>query len=488
VRPNDFSPAFADPPSRGAAVARWLRIAVGVGVGLSAVLFFFGASGDQPPLRAQYHVQIENPVEGIVHVRLQIAGHRASRLRLGFSANAVANTAPVSKFRVRRAVDASGADLDISRERGHWVIARSSDAVTIEYEAHLLGQRDSDFAREVLSRLDGDGGRLLGSDIFLFPVGRPVNELSVDFDLPTNWNLYHPFQSAELEARPPTVRSLYNSAMAVGPYRSTRRQIDGIDVVLAVQGRFAFGDDDLMRVISDIVAQQLSRFGAPNRSRYVFVVNEHPDRDDPVLLHYFGLHFDGSMVVLIDPRTDRKRLRHEPASLCAHEFFHNWLGELVRQENYDMNWFIEGVTTWYAYQSLIETRMLDSGSFAEDVQSRYERIERSFRSRDRLSVASAGQHVLQDSNTTQMLYSGGLFVAIALDEAIGAATRGEENLEALLEILFGESRRDPERVFSREGLETSLRALTGEDFGDWLDRYAYGSGPVDLPEFVTDAR
>ncbi len=468
--------------------ARGLRIAVGVGLGLALVLFLQLRGGQVQPVTAHYRVQIESPEEGIVHVRLDLEGHEASRLFLGFSANAVAKSAPVSKFRVRRAVDAQGRELAISRDRGRWVIERSKGAITVEYETHLLGQRDSDYAREVLSRLDAEGGRLLGSDIFLFPVGRSVTDLKVTFELPPGWALFHPFQTADFEAAPPTVRSLYNSAIAVGPYRSTRRQIEGIDVVLAVQGRFAFGDDDLTEVISEVVSQQIRRFGMPKRSRYVFVVNEHPDQKDPDLLHYFGLHFDGSMVVLIDPRTDRRRLRREPASLCAHEFFHNWLGELVRQKGYEMNWFVEGVTTWYAYQSLIATRMLDRGSFAQEVRKRYRRIAPRLDSNERISVASAGQQVLQDPSTTQMLYSGGLFVAIALDEAIRRSSGGQESLEDLLAMLFEEARRDADGVFTRDALEAALGKLTGQDWRTWLEAYAYGEDPLDFPDFVTGAR
>lgn len=474
--------------SRAATAARWLRITVGVGLGVGGILFVLAAGGDPTPVRTDYQVRIDDGSDGIVHVRLQIAGQEAASLRLGFSANAVASTAPVSKFRVRRATDSRGRELPIRREGGGWVLGRASGSVTVEYDAHLRAQRDSDFAREVLSRLDARGGRLLGSDVFLFPLGRAIEAIDVAFDLPPGWALYHPFQRGDFDARPPSLRALYECVMAVGPYRTTQRQIEGLDVVLAVQGHYAFGDDDLMDVIADLVAQQVRRFGPPRRSRYVFVVNEHPLRNDPGLLHYFGLHFDGSMIVLLDPRTDRRRLQHEPASLCAHEFFHNWLGELVRQENYEMNWFVEGATTWYAYQSLMHSRMLDSGSFADEAQSRYQRIAEHFADRKRLSVAAAGRRVLQDSKTTELLYSGGLFVAIALDEAIGQATGGESGLEMVLQNLFDRARREPNWVITRAGLETALQQITGEDFGAWLDRYAYGNGPLDLPEFVTHTR
>lgn len=473
-----------DPAHRGR-LWRWgglLLLLVGLGVATGRTV----PGGESTPLDLRYSVQIARPSEGILDVELQIDGLERSVLHLGFSPNSVARTAPVSKFRVREVLDADGQPLTLVREPGLWSVRHPGPRVRVRYDVHLEGAGgSSDYSEVVLSRLDAEGGRLLGSDVFLFPDRDPIDDIRVDWELPEGWKLIHPFQDGETSARPPGLPSLYHSAVAVGPYRNTRRVVEGCEIVLALQGRFAFGDGDLMRVVENLVRHQVQRFGPPHRSRYVFVVNEHPRRDDPRHLHYFGLHFDGSMIVLLDPRTDRRELRSEPASLCAHEFFHNWLGELLRQEHYAMNWFVEGVTTWYAYQSLIETRMLDPGRYGDELRERHERDYLGSSLRRRLSVADAGRRVLQDRETTRLLYSGGLFVAVTLDEAIGAASRQEADLEELLDRLFRRARQDPGFRLTRATLEEELAALTGEDFGPWLDRHVYGTEELPLPGYVT---
>jgi len=221
------------------------------------------------------------------------------------------------------------------------------------------------------------------------------------------------------------------------------------------------------------------------RSRYVFVINPHPDIDDDRSLHYFGLHFDGSLIVLLDERTDWRRLRHEPAALCAHEFFHNWNGEIIRQRGYEMNWFIEGVTTYYAYRTLLATRMLDNGGFTRELKRRFDEQYRDHALRRTMSVAEAGSMVLQDEQVTRLLYSGGLFLAVALDEAIGAATAGEASLDNLMRRLVQTALHDPEFLLTRETLAAELEALTGSTFESWLGRFAYGIDPLPLPGYVT---
>lgn len=471
-------------PARSRRVG-WLLVLLFV-TGVTLLAARGGPGKASSELDLHYLVQIASPQESVLRVELEVSGIESSVLHLGFSPNSVAATAPVSKFRVREVFDAEGEPLTFTRKPGLWTIRHPDTLTRIVYEVHLgLDGRGSVFSDVVLSRLDGDGGRLLGSDVFLFPDRYTVDDIRVDWSLPTDWQLIHPFQAGPMAAHLPSLSSLYHSAVAVGPYRNTRRMVDDCEIVLALQGEFAFGDSDLMRVVENLVRQQVRRFGAPHRSRYVFVVNEHPRTDDPANLHYFGLHFDGSMIVLLDPRTDRRQLRAQPASLCAHEFFHNWLGELLRQEHYDMNWFVEGVTTWYAYQSLIKTRMLDRSSYSDELRRRHERDYLPSSLRGRVSVAEAGQRVLQDQETTRLLYSGGLFVAVALNEAIGSASRQEADLEILLARLFDQARLDPGFRLTRATLEQELESLTGTDFGPWLTRYVYGTQGLPLPEHVT---
>jgi predicted metalloprotease with PDZ domain len=190
------------------------------------------------------------------------------------------------------------------------------------------------------------------------------------------------------------------------------------------------------------------------------------------------------MAILLDPRTDRLSLQAEPAHIIAHEFFHNWNGELIRQENYEMNWFIEGVTTYYSYKSCQDVRMLDGGGFARELRDRYEKHYVGNPKRLELSLAEAGQTVLQNQDTTQLLYSGGMLAALALDIEIDSRSGHQESLDDIMLDLAARARLDPEWHLTREELVASLAAATGTDFDPWLSDYVYGQQALALPEYV----
>jgi predicted metalloprotease with PDZ domain len=253
---------------------------------------------------------------------------------------------------------------------------------------------------------------------------------------------------------------------------------------VAIRGRYSFGDDDILHMITRIVEHQLEFFGQSPRDHYLFVIEPHPRDDDPEMLHYFGLHFDASMIVLLDPRTDRERLLAEPASLCAHEFFHNWMGEQLSQESYAMNWFVEGVTTLYADRTRLAIRMLDHGSWARDLQEDYRLDWSEASARKLFSLAEAGRTVLSDPAVTRMLYTGGRFAALALDERIVAATHADANLDDLVLALVHRARTEEGFTLTREHLEEEYSRLTGDALGPWLDQYVYGRGDLPLPGYV----
>lgn len=431
-----------------------------------------------------YVVTLRDPASAVLDVRLTLTEPRG-HLHLGFSSNSLAPTAPASKFRVRHMMTGD-TDLPIDRHEHGWSTRTAQRPVDVVYEVHLNGPRpERAFADEGLSAIDDDGARLLGSDVFLFPIDQDVTEITVEYVLPEGWDLHHPFAVDTFTAAPPTLRSLYSSVVGVGPYRHATRTVRGTEIRVALRGNYAFGDDDLVDVIERIVAHQLDFFGTAPYERYLFVIDEHPDQNDPELLHYFGLHFDASMLVLLDPRTDRRRLHGEPASLCAHEFFHNWLGEQLSQSNYAMNWFVEGITTLYAYRTRVATGMLDPGRYATEIAERHRQHWQDEELRHRLTLAEAGKIVLQDPAITRMTYTGGLLVGIALDDALVTRTRGDASLDDVLQNMVDRAALEPTYRLTRATLEAELRAVSGEDFGPWLERYVYGVDEVPLPTFVT---
>ncbi|RKZ15838.1 hypothetical protein DRQ53_07955 [bacterium] len=463
-----------------------LALVCGTAIGVWRAL---EAGQPESPTAFAYRIRVLDAAQARLEVELTVDELKRGALHLGFSANAVAATAPASKFRVRQAIGPDGRASQIEKTDEGWRIPHDSGSLTIRYEVSLkAGRSGQAFADEALSAMGADGGRILGSDLFLFPMDVPPRTITVDWELPDGWGMENPYRVSPTRSAPPNLRALYATVVAVGEHRVVRRDLRGYRIAIAIRGNFRFGDDALADNILSIVDHELAFFGrAPDRS-YLFIVEEHPHGDDPEQLHYFGLHFNASMILLLDPRSARQRLQQEPAALCAHEFLHSWIGELVRQEGYEMNWFIEGVATLYADRALLATRKMDYGTWTERMRASYANHWRDSDLRRNTSLAQAGQVVLQNQAYTRMLYTGGPLLALALDLEIQSRTDNYQSLDDLLLALTDRAFTDARFRLTRDTLIEELRILTGTDFSAWLERHAWGTADLPLPASITSAR
>jgi hypothetical protein len=142
------------------------------------------------------------------------------------------------------------------------------------------------------------------------------------------------------------------------------------------------------------------------------------------------------------------------------------------------------VTTFYAYQTRIDVGLLGFGGYVDELRERYRDEFLANPLRGRVTVAEAGGEVLQDRATTQLLYSGGIILAAALDVAIDRTTAREASLDDLLIALVARARRDPAFRLTRETLERELESLTGQSFSPWLDAHVYGHELPELPSYL----
>jgi predicted metalloprotease with PDZ domain len=166
---------------------------------------------------------------------------------------------------------------------------------------------------------------------------------------------------------------------------------------------------------------------------------------------------------------------------------HSWIGELVRQEGYQMNWFVEGVATLYADRALLATRKLDYGSWMDNVRMDWAENWRDSEVRQTTSVARAGEIVLQSAEYTRMLYTGGRLLALSLDLEIQQRTSNYKSLDDLLRALADRAFYDARFRLTHTTLVEELRLLTGTDFTDWLDRHAWGTEEIPLPASITES-
>jgi len=270
--------------------------------------------------------------------------------------------------------------------------------------------------------------------------------------------------------RPQNLRDLWNGFVAWGDLRVSEVPVAGCPVRLAVTGEWLFADDDLRWLLSRIAHAELDFFGSAPQPSILCLVAANPVAAADGF-EYYGVHAGHSLLLFLDPRTSWAELGEKAASVAAHEMFHGWLGEAIRQEDPGLIWFVEGVTTWCTPR-MLEAAGIWSRTRSEEVLGG--RVERDYLGSEllgRISVAAAAAEVMVDGATTRFAYAGGSLAAAALDAWLAGTTGSVHPLDDVLRQLYARREEGP---LTRPALEAAVRDVGGGDCAPWLDAYVYG--------------
>ena len=379
-----------------------------------------------------YSVNMKDRSLNVIGVTGRIFGSRERRVRLR----------PLSSFDGGMlepigfsAIGPDGDPLQVKRTDDLYVVETNGSDFTFSYDVVLtVEDRYSPEIRTMLTFLDRDRCRLLGRDIFLLPELALAEGIIVDFDLFPEGKLQTPWSTNGTRMLLPSLEDLPLTMAVSGDYRLIEERIGGIEVRLAIAGEWSFGDQEFFNVIKRIVSEEMALFGSAPHDRYLFVCDRNPIKGGNKFEHY-GAHFTAGMILLLDPHIDRSELFGGKMAIIAHEFFHSWNGEAIRSNGDDMLWFIEGVTVYFSYQVLLDTKIMTRAQYGR----RYEWVRRRYLDNSYLgtvAIGSSGNSDLADKDRVNLLYDGGFLAAEALDNELRGITSGRVGLIDVLRLLY----------------------------------------------------
>jgi predicted metalloprotease with PDZ domain len=363
------------------------------------------------------------------------------------------------------AFDRAGHPLGIRRTLEGWEIESGGSDFTMRYDVVLtIEDRYSPEVRGMISRVAGDRSRLMGRDLFLLP-GRPVAAgMCVDHRLYAGGATASSALTSGGRVIVPDREDLPASFVVSGDYRVLTATARGVELVLAVGGRWRFGDDELLRVIGDVSDAGIGIFGSSPFDRHLFVCDPNPVRGGKGF-DYYGVHFGSTVLLLFDPAMDRSALLDDPMAIVAHEFIHAWNGETLRPRDDSSMWFTEGATVWCSYLVLQKAGVITSGQY-EAIRARIgERLGRN-RYLGTVPLCRAGNGDLADKEMVGLLYDGGFVAAEALDKRIASASGGTRGLADLLRRLY-EAHPGGAEIGEREIAEAAS-AVAGCDLSEFI--------------------
>ncbi len=363
------------------------------------------------------------------------------------------------------AKDMRGKELSFQRNENAFIIDTGRADFTFTYTVVLtVTDRYSPNIRTMLTFIDRDRYRILGRDVLIVPELNVSDGIILDIDLNAAGDIHAAWPSIGNRTIVPTLENLPLTLAVAGNYRHTNATVGGTELSLAITGDWSFEDEEFFEVICKIVSREMAMFGSSPHHRYLFVCDRNPVKGYGGF-QYYGIHFSGSMILLLDQHIDASELFDTPMSIIAHEFFHNWNGEALKPVTDDFLWFTEGVTVYYSYRVLVDVNVI--------TQKQYDDHRRALRKRylenpylDSVSIGKAANNDLHDKAMVNLLYDGGFLAAEALDEYLAALSRGRVRLIDVLKTMY--ERDGGRKRINEETLLQTIKGTFGYDLSPFL--------------------
>ncbi len=412
----------------------------------------------------QWSVCMKDPALNVITVEGKVFGRTGRKFAFSALENDVGGRLEPIGI---EAFSADGLPLEIEAGPDRWEIRCGNGDFTLRYD--LVMTIEDSYTPEVrgmLSHLGQDRSRLMGRDLFVQPEHQVAGGILVDIGIHGSSRIGAPWETTGSRMIVPSVSDLPMTLVAAGGYRFLETSVSGIRLNLAVGGQWDFGDGELLETVRSIVSEEIAMLGSSPRDRHLVICDYNPVKGGKGF-NYYGIHFGGTVLLLLDPGIDRSELYGAPMSIIAHEFFHNWNGEILRPADDSFMWFTEGATVYFSYKVVLNAGIINTLQYeaAESaITGRY--LENTLRGSIPLSMA--GNNDLSDREMVNLLYDGGYLAARAVDERILSLTDGRIGLIDVIRRLYTED--SGGRDIGARELCDAILAETGADLTAFIEK------------------
>ncbi len=468
-----------------------------------------------PILQAQtisYTLTIENPTQHLASVQMDIPVIQQDSITLALPAWAPGRYV-IYNFSKNifglQAKNESGKLLNVKvLDKQSWKIyCSASDTVKVRYNV-FANTLDGTY-----SKIDSSGASINGSGIFLYQVDGKDKAVELQIHAPAAWQIV-----SALECKTngnyftANYDFLIDSPIEMGNLTVYSFQHLGKahDLVFHqnIKGQLI---STLIQDLKKVINQLANIFdGQLPYKRYVFFYHLNPG-----LEHVDGMeHLNSCRVLLrMDPGKINPNANTDPEYdnliwLSAHEFFHVWNVKRLRpvglgpfdysKEVYIKSlWLVEGLTSYYAYLSLIRSGIYTQEKILSEFSGRINRYEsdpgKTLRTLEEVSQltwlfkGNVPEYELTNiQKTTYSYYYKGIIVGLLLDLKIRRESEKSKSLDDVMRAMFHnyfsgqqESYYLPGRGYSEQDFEKMAEKLSGLKLDDFFDTALRSKGELD---------
>jgi predicted metalloprotease with PDZ domain len=373
-------------------------------------------------------------------------------------------------------------------DKDTWRVATGkSERVIVEFDS------DADTIDLSLSRITGDFGQFLGTNLFLYEEGLLQRPAEVRFKLPDGWQVTTALKGPGTGGGPYTASDYHELADAqtfVGKYSLDSLQVDGKWIRIAVWPADAYTPavaSNMRAALEKITKTENALFGGPPYDKYTvfFNVIREPINFGGGLEHsaaQFDIMPGGAFADAAGNLGDFM------IPLMSHEYFHLFNVKRIRPAEmwpYDYHaeqytpllWWSEGVTDYYADLTNIRSGLWTAEEFLNNTGTNMQQVESAPEpwSEEDGSVATWINEVFV--NSSQLYYPKGSLTGMLLDIAIRDATDNRKSLDDVTRTLYTRFYQKS-KGFTTADLLTLLREAGMPDVDGFYQRYINGREPL----------
>jgi predicted metalloprotease with PDZ domain len=393
-----------------------------------------------------------------------------------------------------KALNADGKELNVEiRNKNTWrVSSKKASHVKITYRVYA-------FEMSVrTSFLDASHGYLNGTSIFVYADGYKNSAGTLKITPPSDWKQISTGlkqMSNKWEYEFPNYDILGDSPIEIGNHKIFDFTASGVKHYVAMYGEGNYDVAKLQKDMAKIVEACTDVFGVNPNKEYTFIIHNLTQGSG-------GLEHLNSTTLQVNRWTYSGSAYHRFLSLVAHEYFHLWNVKRVRPitlgpfdyegENYtNLLWVMEGFTSYYD-----ELLMQRAGFYTND---RYLRVLAGTMTRVENQPGNKVQPVSESSfhawikayrtnensyNTNISYYSKGSLVAAMLDLLIMKNTKGEKNLDDVMQALYNEFYLKKGRGFTADEMQSTVEKVAGMKLEEFFNKHIHGTEMLPYSEYV----
>ena len=457
-----------------------------------------------PPLQLEYHLILTHPNLHLVTVEItagKVSGDSLEFIMPAWSPGryAIYDFAKnVQEFEATGAQGQSLAWTNLDKQTWHVDARQAGGIIKARYRVFANDLNGS------FSQFDNSHANLNGPSIFMYIAGHKSDPLTLTVDAPKDWQLISGFSESPSERtfQAPDYDRLVDTPLeASKEIKLAQFQERGKTIRVAVHA-YDEGDADtakLLEGLKKIVHAEMALMPAPDFEHYTFIFHFAPD----ISMGDGMEHLNSTQIIL---RGSLSSSLDEALETAAHEFFHLWNVKRLRpaelgpfdytREVYTPSlWFVEGVTTYVAYLSLLRSGLWTREQFLARLSDEIRTLEEE-PGRTLMSAESSSFHAWFYDRSPQMqetdfansiisYYNKGALLGMLLDLEILSRTQGAKSLLDVLSSLYHKfyetapaTYYGPGHAYSEQDILEALNEVAESDFTPFFDSYVRGTAPL----------